>query len=202
MFELDNKTELNMENVKVTGANSVVTGSNKDVVVNLDTVKILNNKNGITTAGSINIKGNSTVSNNGDSIQVTSETSVITLDEEGSEIKINDKLSGVTGSVLNINGGTVNLGKEVSDLDIFANGSNINLEQDNLFNGLNFTSSGDSTLNLANNTVGTMSLNSLTLNNNLNLGVYVDLANSSMDRIFANTYNLNDYMVNIIIIFN
>ena len=186
-----------MQNVKITGANSVVTGSNKDAVVNIDTVEISNNKDGITTAGNINIKGNSTISNNGDGIKVTSDTSVITLDATGSEIKINDKLSGVAGSVLDINGGTVNLAKEVSGLDIVANGSNINLQQDNLFNGLNFTANENSTLNLANNTVGTMSLNSLTLNNNLNLGVDVDLANSSMDRISANTYNLNDYIVNI-----
>jgi len=199
IFTVKESGNLNLNNVKVTGANSVVTGTNREAVINLNNVDIQNNKSGITTAGSVNISGNSRFENNGNGIEVTSDDSVITLnglDGDG-EITINDRLSGVRGSKLNLKAGVVNLGKTVSGLDVNMNNSTTNLASDNLLNGLNMTVNSASNVNMMNNSVGTMHLNSLTLHDNMNLGVDVDLANKSMDRVTADSYNLGDNKVNV-----
>lgn len=197
LFTLNNETNLNVNNTKITGAQSVVTGYNKDAVLTLNNVEIKDNTNGIETAGSIYVKGNSIFENNGEGIKVTSSSSVITLDATGSEITLKDKLSGVSGAKLNLKGGPVNFEKEVSVLDVTMSEALGNLRKDNVFNGLNLTVDKQSTINIANNSTNIMNLNSLTLNNNLNMHVDVDLANRSMDRIVAKNYNVGDYFVNV-----
>ena len=198
LFVLDNETMLNLNNVKITNANNVVSGTNKDAVVNINNSEISNNTNGITTAGSVNISGNSVIENNGNGINVTSDTSVITLTGGiDGEITLRDKLTGVAGAKLNISGGTINFEKKVSALDIMMERANVNVSSDDLFDGNNMTVNSASNLNMANNTVGTMHLNNLTLNDNLNMSVDVDLANKSMDRLTADSYNLGDNNVNV-----
>ena len=198
LFVLDNETKLNLNNVKITNANNVVSGTNKDAVVNINNSEISNNTNGITTAGSVNISGNSVIENNGNGINVTSDTSVITLTGGiDGEITLRDKLTGVAGAKLNISGGTINFEKKVSALDIMMERANVNVSSDDLFDGNNMTVNSASNLNMANNTVGTMHLNNLTLNDNLNMSVDVDLANKSMDRLTADSYNLGDNNVNV-----
>ena len=198
LFVLDNETKLNLNNVKITNANNVVSGTNKDAVVNINNSEISNNTNGITTAGSVNISGNSVIENNGNGINVTSDTSVITLTGGiDDEITLRDRLTGVAGAKLNINGGTINFEKKVSALDVMMEQANVNMASDDLFNGNNMTVNSASNLNMTNNTVGTMHLNNLTLNDNLNMSVDVDLANKSMDRLTADSYNLGDNNVNV-----
>ena len=195
LFKLDNETTLNVNNVKITGANNVVTGNNKDAVVNINNSDISNNAESIKTAGSVNISGNSLIANNGNGVEVTSADSVITL--TSGEITLLDKLTGVAGAKLNVNNSTVNFAKKVSALDMIAEQANINVASDNLFNGNNMTINSASNLNMANNAVGTMHLNNLTLKDNLNMSVDVDLANKSMDRLTADSYNLGDNKVNV-----
>ena len=197
LFTLNNETNLNINNTKITGAQSVVTGYNKDAVLTLNNVEIKDNTNGIETAGSIYVKGNSSFENNGEGIKVTSSSSVITIDATASEITLKDKLSGVSGAKLNLKGGPVNFEKEVSVLDVTMSEALGNLRKDNVFNGLNLTVDKQSTINMANNTTSIMSLNNLTLNDNLDMHVDVDLANRSMDRIIANNYNVGNYFVNV-----
>lgn len=195
LFKLDNETTLNMNNVKITGANNVVTGNNKDAVVNINNSEISNNTEGIKTAGSVNISGNSVIANNGNGVEVTSADSVITL--TSGEITLLDKLTGVAGAKLNVNNSTVNFAKKVSALDMIAEQANISVASDNLFDGNNMTVNSASNLNMTNNAVGTMHLNNLTLKDNLNMSVDVDLANKSMDRLTADSYNLGDNKVNV-----
>lgn len=197
LFRLDNETTLNMNNIKITGANNVVTGSNKDAVVNINNSEISNNAEGITTAGSINISGNSVIENNGSGISVTSDSSVITLDATDAEITLRDRLTGVAGARLNINRGTVNFEQKISALDVMMEQANVNVASDDLFDGNNMTVNSASNLNMANNAVGTMHLNNFTLNDNLNMSVDVDLANKAMDRLTADSYNLGDNNVNV-----
>ncbi len=197
LFKLDNATNLNVNNVKITGANSVVTGTNKNSIVNLNNVNISNNQTGIKTAGSISIKGNSIIENNGDGIAVTSADSVITLDATDATISLRDKLTGIAGSKLKINNGIVNFEQKVSALDVMMENSTANLNADNLFDGNNMTVNSASNLNLANNAVGVMQLNNFTLKDNLNLAVDVDLANKTMDRIVASNYDLGSNLVNV-----
>ena len=200
MFVLSNPTTLNLNNVKVTGANSVASGTNKSAVINMNNVELKNNASGITTAGSVNISGKSVFENNGNGIEVTDEDSIITLnglDGDGYDVVFKDKLKGVSGAKLNLKAGQVEFHKSVTDLDINMEGTTANLKADNVFNGQNLTVTSTSDISMINNSVGTMQLNSLTLNDNMNLGVDVDLANKSMDRISANTYNLGDNKINV-----
>ena len=200
MFALSNPTTLNLNNVKIQGANSVASGTNKNAVINMNSVELKNNASGITTAGSVNISGKSLFENNGNGIEVTDENSIITLnglDGEGYDVTFKDKLKGVSGAKLNLKAGQVEFHKSVTDLDINMAGTTANLASDSVFNGQNLTVASASNINMINNSVGTMQLNSLTLNDNMNLGVDVDLANKSMDRISANTYNLGEHKVNV-----
>ena len=197
LFVLDNETKLNLNNVKIENANSVVTGSNKNAVVNINNSEISNNAEGITTAGSVNISGNSIIENNGNGITVTSDSSVITLDATDTEITLRDRLTGVAGARLNINRGTVNFEQKISALDVIMEQANVNVASDDLFDGNNMTVNSASNLNMANNAVGTMHLNNFTLKDNINLAVDVDLANKAMDRITADSYNLGDNVVNV-----
>lgn len=199
MFQLNNQTNLNLNNVKITGANSVASGTSKDAVINMDNVEVRDNASGITTAGSINISRNAYFENNGNGIEVTSDDSIITLnglDGDG-EFTFNDRLTGVAGAKLNMQNATANFGRQVSALDINMDNSTANLRADDLLNGLNVNVNTASNINMVNNATGTMHLSNLTLNDNLNMGVDVDLANKSMDRISADTYNLGDHNVNV-----
>ena len=199
MFTVQNDGILNLNNVKITGANSVASGTSKDAVINMDNVEVRDNASGITTAGSINISRNAYFENNGNGIEVTSDDSIITLnglDGDG-EFTFNDRLTGVAGAKLNMQNATANFGRQVSALDINMDNSTANLRADDLLNGLNVNVNTASNINMVNNATGTMHLSNLTLNDNLNMGVDVDLANKSMDRISADTYNLGDHNVNV-----
>ncbi len=88
-------------------------------------------------------------------------------------------------------------GKVVLNNDII--NANISLDNTNLYLGREdvFDKSQSLTLNsgsiyLNNNTVGTMHIPTLNLNGNTNISVDADLANKSMDRITADSYNVKD----------
>ena len=190
LFQLDNETDLNLNNVKIQNAASVVTGSNKDAEIVLNNVDLKDNSSGIRTAGSVTIKGDSTLTNNGNGIEVTSTTSEITVDATDSEITLGDTLTGVRGARLNLNNGRVKVQKKISALDVMMNNAEVDMASDTLFNGQNITVNTESSLNMINNATSIMSVNTLTLKDALNLAVDVDLANQSMDRIIASNYDL------------
>ena len=54
------------------------------------------------------------------------------------------------------------------------------------------------TLNLINDSTETLAMNTLTLNNDVEMLLDVDLANVSMDRISAQNYELNDHKINVL----
>ena len=197
LFKLDNETDLNLNNVKIQNAASVVTGSNKDAKIVLNNVELKDNSSGIRTAGSVTIKGDSTLTNNGNGIEVTSNTSEITVDATDSEITLGDTLTGVRGARLNLNNGRVKVQKKISALDVMMNNAEVDMASDTLFNGQNITVNTESSLNMINNATSIMSVNTLTLKDTLNLAVDVDLANQSMDRIIASNYDLGSYVVNV-----
>ena len=197
LFKLDNETDLNIKNVKIQNAASVVTGSNKDAEIVLNNVELKDNSSGIRTAGSVTIKGDSTLTNNGNGIEVTSTTSEITVDATDSEITLGDTLTGVRGARLNLNNGRVKVQKKISALDVMMNNAEVDMASDTLFNGQNITVNTESSLNMINNATSIMSVNTLTLKDTLNLAVDVDLANQSMDRIIASNYDLGSNVVNV-----
>ena len=64
LFKLADEQTLNLNNVKITGANSVAELTDEDAVLNLKNVEISGNTNGITSAGTVNLTGTNIIANN------------------------------------------------------------------------------------------------------------------------------------------
>ena len=64
LFKLADEQTLNLNNVKITGANSVAELTDKDAVLNLKNVEISGNTKGITSAGTVNLTGTNVIANN------------------------------------------------------------------------------------------------------------------------------------------
>ena len=184
-FIVTEETNLVFNDVKLENAKQLVTSTNKSSAIELNNVELKNNENGITTAGNVRITGNSDI---GSEIVVTDNESVIELDATNSTIKINNNLNGVANSKLNINNGTIDINAKITNLDTTLKNTTLNLKEENLLNGNNLNVKQNSTLNLVNKSIGTMSLNNVTLNKNLNVNTDVDLANKSMDKIFGSNF--------------
>lgn len=197
LFNIDKETTLNIDNVQIEKASSVINNTNKNAVINISNSKILNNTEGITTAGNLNIKGNSTVSNNGSGITITTDTAAITLDAADGNIIIDDKINGALSSKLAMKNGNITLNKQVTGSDIEIDKATVNVASDNLLNNLNVNVLSDSTFNYANNSINHISFNSLKLNGNMNLAVDVDLANKSMDTISAASVDAGTNNINV-----
>ena len=189
-FELNNNsTTITLKDVEVKGANDVkglVSGTaGTDVKVSLDNVNIHDNGAGINTAGNVEIKGNSHIS---DEIKVLGANSKIDID--GSEtVTLKSNITGTGTSKLNISNGTVNIGKNslISSLDTTLNNTTLNLASENSLNGLNVTFEGTNNLNLTNNSANTLALDNVNLNGVLNMQIDADLANAKMDQISASS---------------
>lgn len=106
-----------------------------------------------------------------------------------------DKITSSSSSnVININGtadaalnsGTINFNNTVSNSTINLYNGTLALGNDSNINGNNLALNGG-TLNLINNSAGTMSLNSLALTGTTNLKIDADLANSTADKITSAT---------------
>lgn len=201
LFKLDNQTTLNIQNTTIKNAASVISGSNENAVVNISNSDIKDNKSGISMAGNLNVSGNTTIKNNGEGIKMTSASSVFTIDARNGEVTINDNVKGTRSengiSKLNLKGGNINLHKKVSDMAVSLDSSKVKLHKDDVLNNLDISVQQNSMLNYANNLVNAISFNSLTLYDNLNLAVDVDLANKTMDTISAATFNANAHNINV-----
>ena len=186
-FGLDNvNTELVLKDLEVKNSSALVTGNaTTGVKVTLNNVNLHDNGSGITTAGSVDIKGNSTIA---DKIQVDGASSEININDNGT-VTLNSSLTGTGASnKLNISNGTVNIGNNASitGLDTTFNNTTLNFASDNTLNGLDATFSGNNNLNLVNNSVNNpLSLGNINLNGVLNMQVDADLANQKMDQISA-----------------
>lgn len=197
LFDIDKETTLNIENVKIENASSVIKSTNNDSVINISNSEISNNSDGITTAGQINIHGNSKISNNGNGINLTSDASVMTLDAANGDITINDNINGALSSKLSMKNGNITLKKQVTGTDVEIDKATVNVTSDNSLNNLNVNVLSESSLNYANNTINNINFNSLKLNGNMNLAVDVDLANKSMDTISASSVDAGTYNINV-----
>lgn len=197
-------------------ARYVVYGTNENTTVSFDNVELIDNTYGVETAGNVEIKGNSSISSavtakniniSGNTavsapIKVTGEESVIYLDASDT-IELNSKLSGVpkynddgeivSYSKLNIENGIVNLNEnaQVASLDTTIKDTTLNVSTENSLDGVNIQTQGTNTVNISNGSIGTMALNKLLLNGTLNTSLDVDLAQTKMDMITAETVDPN-----------
>lgn len=183
-FVLDNNnTELVLKNVEIKGSSYLISGNATNTNIVLDNVNIHDNGNGISTFGDIDIKGNSTIS---DDIAVYGASSKVNVDGSD-EVTLNANLTGSGASTLSISNGKVNLGSNsrISAFNTDINNTNLNIANENSLSGLNTTFVGVNNLNIANGSIGHLSFNNVNLNGKLNMQVDADLANSTMDKLTA-----------------
>lgn len=114
------------------------------------------------------------------------DDNAIYVDDNSAKLSFNMKNSGSFVMKDNINGKT---GYEVDIVGDNINNTNFYLQND-IKNA--DVSIGNTTLNLINNQIYANSFNTFTLTSDTNIKVDVDLANSSMDRITANTYGTHN----------
>ena len=88
--------------------------------------------------------------------------------------------------------GKVILNNDVINANISLDNTNLYLGRENVFNQSQSLSLNSGSIYLNNQSVGTMHVPTLNLNGNTNISVDADLANKSMDRITADTYNVKD----------
>ena len=100
-----------------------------------------------------------------------------------------------TAFTLNITGdktSQIYLNNAIINANITLDNTNLHLGRENVFDQSQSLTLNSGSISLNNNTVGTMHIPTLNLNNNTNLSVDVDLANESMDRITADNYSINE----------
>ena len=184
-FELNNSnTELILKDLEIKNSSSLISGTAiSDVNVTLDNINTHDNGTGIQTAGNIEIKGNSDISDN---IQVTGINSKINID--GSDnVNLNGNITGTGTSTLSISNGTINFGNNtnISGFETILENTNLNVKNETFMNGLNTTFNGTNNLNIANGNIGTVSLGNVKLNGALRMQIDADLANEQMDKLSA-----------------
>lgn len=189
LFKLDNDTVLNIDNIKIEKASSVISGTNPDSVVNISNSEIINNAEGISFAGKLNIKGNTLIADNGDGIKMVADTSEISLDASEGDITIKDKISGFADTNLSVQNGNVNLYQKVSDMNVNIENAILKLHADDILDGLNVNIGQNSMMSLANGVIGNTALKSLNLGGDMDLAVDVDLANKTMDRLTVDSFD-------------
>ena len=113
LFKLADEQTLNLNNVKITGANSVAELTDEDAVLNLNNVEITGNTNGITSAGTVNLTGTNVIANNITGAGNTEIKSGTT--EFSGNTSITQTAISVTGGRLTMADGLVNGALSVSD---------------------------------------------------------------------------------------
>ena len=88
--------------------------------------------------------------------------------------------------------GKVILNNDVINANISLDNTNLYLGREDVFDKSVSLSLNSGSIYLNNNAIGTMHVPTLNLNGNTNISVDADLANKSMDRITADTYNVKD----------
>ena len=88
--------------------------------------------------------------------------------------------------------GKVILNNDVINANISLDNTNLYLGREDVFNQSQSLSLNSGSIYMNNQSVGTMHVPTLNLNGNTNISVDADLANKSMDRITADTYNVKD----------
>ena len=113
------------------------------------------------------------------------ETSDPELISSGSIGSYNLKITGdSTGKVI--------LNNDIINANISLDNTNLYLGREDVFNQSQSLSLNSGSIYLNNQSVGTMHIPTLNLNGNTNISVDADLANKSMDRITADTYNVTE----------
>ena len=208
MFNLQNETTLNIKNTTIDGAKDfAIKAEHENAVVNLTNVSVKGttsdtpdvNKAAIQSKVDLNITadaGKSEFSGNTAAIQMDDASKTITMNSvnEG-EIVLEDVVDGQAGYSVELKGddkSKITVNNNINNAKISLTDTNLYVAREDLFNQSQALSLNSGTMYLNNNVIGTMHVPTLNLNGNTDLYVDVDLANESMDRVTADTYNVAD----------
>ena len=190
-FELENATNLTLENVEIKNSSQLVSGIATDATIHVYDSYLHDNGEGIYTAGNMNVEGTTQINDNihlmGDNSTLTI-TGAIGTDPVTANVTFNGEVGGSGTSTFTFGAGTINLGNQasVSNTNLTLSNTTVNVGANDAFSGVKLTG-GNSTLNLKNESVGVQKFDSLTLNSDINIGLDVDLANFATDKIIIPT---------------
>ena len=207
MFDLQNETTLNIKDTIIKNAKDfVIKAQNANSVVNLTNVSFKDTQGtAIQSNVDINVTADgakSEFSGNTQAIQMNNADKTITMNSLNSgEIVLSDIIDGTQGYSLKLNGddkSKITVNNNINNANISLDNINLYLSKENLLDNSQSLTLNSGTMYLNNNTIGTMHLPTLNLAGTTDLSVDVDLANETMDRITADTYNItNDAILNV-----
>ena len=199
LFNLQNETNLNISNVSIEGAKDyAINAENKNATVNLTNTSFKN-----TDGTAINSNVDINITADGGKSEFTGNTTAIYMNDSSKtinmtaanqgEIVLSDVVDGAQGYSLNLDGddkSKITVNNNVNNANISLDNTNLYLSKENYFDNAQSLSLNSGAMYLNNDAIGTMHVPTLNLNGTTNLSVDVDLANESMDRITADTYNV------------
>ena len=207
MFDHQNETTLNISNTTIKNAKDfAIKAENANSVVNLTNTSFKDTQGtAIQSNVDVNITADgakSEFSGNTQAIQMNNADKTITMNSVNSgEIVLSDIIDGTQGYSIKLDGDNkskITLNNNINNANISLDNTNLYLSKENLLDNSQALTLNSGSMYLNNDVIGTMHLPTLNLAGTTNLSVDVDLANETMDRITADTYNItNDSLLNV-----
>ena len=199
LFNLQNETNLNISNVSIEGAKDyAINAENQNATVNLTNTSFKN-----TDGTAINSNVDINITADGGKSEFTGNTTAIYMNDSSKtinmtaanqgEIVLSDVVDGAQGYSLKLDGddkSKITVNNNINNANISLDNTNLYLSKETYFDNAQSLSLNSGSMYLNNDAIGTMHVPTLNLNGTTNLSVDVDLANESMDRITADTYNV------------
>ena len=201
LFDLQNETALNIKDTTIQNAKDyAIKAQNANSSVNLTNTSFKNTDGtAIQSNVDINItadKGKSEFTDNSSAIQMNDASKCVNMNAVNQgEIVLSDIIDGAQGYSLKFNGdenSKITINNNIINANISLDNTNVYLGREDVFNQSQSLTLNSGSIYLNNNIAGTMHVPTLNLSGTTNLSVDVDLANESMDRITADTYNVTE----------
>ena len=201
MFNLQNETTLNINNTSIENAKDfAIKAENINSIVNLTNTS-LKNTDGTAIQSNVDVNitadsAKSEFSGNTSAIRMNDASKSVNMNAINSgEIVLSDIIDGATGYSIKLNGddkSKITVNNNINNANIALDNTNLYLSKETYFDNSQTLTLNSGAMYLNNNAIGTMHIHTLNLNGTTNLSVDVDLANETMDRITADTYNVAD----------
>ena len=199
LFNLQNETTLNIINTSIENAKDfAIKAENINSVINLTNASF-KNTDGTAVQSNVDVNitadgGKSEFSGNTTAVKINNASKAVNMNSvNNGEILLEDVIDGTEGYSVKLNGdenSKITINNNVNNANISLDNTNLYLGRENVFDQSQTLSLNSGAIYLNNNAIGTMHVPTLNLNGTTNLSVDVDLANESMDRITADTYNV------------
>ncbi len=179
-----------------------IVGNSQNFTLNNISMYGFNTALTVNSGGTLTIQadgGNSIFSGNGIAVSLDGGNLTLTA-TNGGVITLDDPITSSNPYSLNLTGdfsGIININNSIGNASILMEDTIVKLADVAYFNELDLTANGTVFLDLANDKIQELGLNTLTLNTYLNLRPEADLANGIMDTISAGTLTLNGNGINV-----